>query len=123
MTNEFGAGSVRTCRQFNENFRLQPDPCLRCTRSTVEGSAVTPASRFWTNCLVTGLQHLTVIAARRSACSTLQVRMIVGFDISANQFHILDLKAALVELPFGFCRQRQDAGQMAVRICGQRLRP
>jgi hypothetical protein len=24
---------------------------------------------------------------------------------------------------FGFCRQRQDAGQMAVRICEQRLRP
>jgi hypothetical protein len=40
-----------------------------------------------------------------------------------NQFHIPDLKAALVERPFGFCRQRQDAGQMAVRICGRRLRP
>jgi hypothetical protein len=26
-----------------------------------------------------------------------------------------DLKAALVERPFGFCRRRQDAGRMAVR--------
>jgi hypothetical protein len=40
-----------------------------------------------------------------------------------NQFHIPDLKAALVERPFGFCRQRPDADQMAVRICGQCLRP
>jgi hypothetical protein len=46
-----------------------------------------------------------------------------GVACPRNQFHMPDLKAALVERPFGFCRQRQDAGQMAVRICGQRLLP
>src|ERR1700681_3942692 len=36
-----------------------------------------------------------------------------------NQFRIRHRKAALTERPFGFCSQRQDAGQMAVEATSQ----